>query len=87
MSATQNTRPSGGWRVAAMLAFVAGGFLASIGARADNSIDSVAVSRGSTGRTVVKMTLKEPMGTPPAGFSINNPPRIALDFPATANGT
>jgi type IV pilus assembly protein PilQ len=61
--------------------------LVSFSVWADNSIDSVAVSRGSTGRTVVKMTMKEPMTAAPAGFSINNPPRIALDFPATANGT
>ena len=54
---------------------------------ADNSIDTVAVSRGTAGRTVIKMTLKEPLAAAPAGFSINNPPRIALDFPATGNGT
>ncbi|MEP6701513.1 MAG: type IV pilus secretin PilQ [Betaproteobacteria bacterium] len=31
--------------------------------------------------------MKEPLAAAPAGFSINNPPRIALDFPATANAT
>jgi type IV pilus assembly protein PilQ len=36
---------------------------------------------------VIKMTMKEPMAAAPAGFSISNPPRIALDFPATANAT
>jgi type IV pilus assembly protein PilQ len=54
---------------------------------ADNSIDAVEVSRGTAGRTVIKMTLREPLASAPAGFSINNPPRIALDFPATGNGT
>ncbi|MBK7469989.1 MAG: type IV pilus secretin PilQ [Betaproteobacteria bacterium] len=54
---------------------------------ADNSIDAVAVSRGTAGRTVIKMTLKEPMAAAPAGFSISNPPRIALDFPNTGNST
>ena len=63
------------------------GMLLSALAWGDNSIDAVAVSRGTAGRTVIKMTLKEPLATAPAGFSINNPPRIALDFPATGNGT
>jgi type IV pilus assembly protein PilQ len=34
---------------------------------------------------IVKITLAQPMPNPPAGFSINNPPRIALDFPNTVN--
>ncbi len=54
-------------------------------AQAPNSIDSVTVSKGSSGRTVVKFTLKAPLANPPAGFAINNPPRIALDFPDTGN--
>jgi type IV pilus assembly protein PilQ len=87
MSALHITPPPARWRFAAVAAVFACSLLSAIGARADNSIDSVAVSRGSTGRTVVKMTMKEPMSGAPAGFSINNPPRIALDFPATANGT
>jgi type IV pilus assembly protein PilQ len=87
MSALHITPPPARWRFAAVAAVFACSLLSAIGARADNSIDSVAVSRGSSGRTVVKMTMKEPMSGAPAGFSINNPPRIALDFPATANGT
>ena len=54
-------------------------------AQTPNSIDSVTVSKGSSGRTVVKFTLKAPLANPPAGFAINNPPRIALDFPDTGN--
>jgi type IV pilus assembly protein PilQ len=34
----------------------------------------------------VKVTLSEPMTNPPAGFTLSNPSRIALDFPSTANG-
>jgi type IV pilus assembly protein PilQ len=30
--------------------------------------------------------MKAPLANPPAGFAIQNPPRIALDFPDTANG-
>ena len=81
-------RPVIGFRNGAggMIFAMAAMLLSSL-AWADNSIDTVAVSRGTAGRTVIKMTLKEPLAAAPAGFSINNPPRIALDFPATGNGT
>jgi type IV pilus assembly protein PilQ len=59
---------------------------ASANAQTGNSIDSLTVSKASSGRTVIKFTLKAPLPNPPAGFSISNPPRIALDFPDTGNG-
>ena len=37
------------------------------------------------GKVVVKVGLKQAPQNPPAGFTINNPPRIALDFPDTVN--
>ncbi len=52
-------------------------------AQAANSLEGLTVSKGTSGRTVVKFTLKAPLANPPAGFAINNPPRIALDFPET----
>src|SRR5438046_10330936 len=55
-------------------------------AQAGNTIEALTVSKGSSGRTVVKFTLRAPLANPPAGFSINNPPRIARDFPETGNG-
>ncbi len=57
-------------------------------ARADRATAStnVTVSRASSGRVVVRFQLKNPPANPPASFSINNPPRIALDFLDTANG-
>ena len=55
-------------------------------AQAGNSLEGLTVSKGSSGRTVIKFTLKAPLANPPAGFAINNPPRIALDFPETGNG-
>jgi type IV pilus assembly protein PilQ len=75
------------WAVVA--AFCAGIFALSAGpvcAQAGNSIDSLSVSKASSGRTVIKFTLKAPLANPPAGFAISNPPRIALDFPDTGNG-
>jgi len=74
---------------AVLAAFCAGIVALSAGpvcAQAGNSIDSVSVSKASSGRTVIKFTLKAPLPNPPAGFAITNPPRIALDFPDTANG-
>jgi len=56
-----------------------------VSAQTGNSIDSLSVSKASSGRTVVKFTLKAPLANPPAGFAISNPPRIALDFPDTGN--
>jgi type IV pilus assembly protein PilQ len=54
-------------------------------AQASNAIEQVSVTRGASGRTVVKFTLKAPPANPPAGFAIANPPRIALDFPDTSS--
>ena len=44
------------------------------------------MSRGTSGRTIVKFTLKNAPANPPAGFAIATPPRIALDFLDTGNG-
>jgi type IV pilus assembly protein PilQ len=77
-----------GRRAAAVVAaFFAACALAFAGAAAaqSNSIDSVAVSKGTSGRTIVKFTLKSPPANPPAGFAIASPPRIALDFLDTSN--
>lgn len=51
-----------------------------------NAIDAVDVLSGQGGKVVVKITTREPLANPPVAFSINNPPRIAFDFPGTANG-
>ena len=53
----------------------------------NNSIQSVNVSPQAGGRVLVRVTLKDPPANPPAGFTVNNPPRIALDFPNTGNAT
>ncbi|MEO8754422.1 MAG: type IV pilus secretin PilQ [Casimicrobiaceae bacterium] len=72
---------------AAALAVACALGLASVAfAQATNSIDNVTVSRASSGRIVVRLQLKSPPANPPASFSIQSPPRIALDFLDTANG-
>lgn len=50
-----------------------------------NTIQGVSVSPQPGGKVVVKVTLKETPTSPPAGFTINNPPRIAFDFPNTTS--
>ncbi len=50
-----------------------------------NRIEAISVAGSQGGQVVVKITLSHPLASPPAGFSVNNPPRIALDFPNTAN--
>jgi type IV pilus assembly protein PilQ len=55
-------------------------------ADAQNSITALNVSSTGDGTTVIKVELAQPLANVPAGFTINTPPRIALDFPNTANG-
>jgi len=54
-------------------------------AQTANTIDALTVSKGSSGNTIVRFTLKSPPANPPAGFAIASPPRIALDFLDTGN--
>jgi type IV pilus assembly protein PilQ len=50
-----------------------------------NSIEAISIVGQQGGNIIVKITLKQPLANPPAGFTINNPPRIAFDFPNTGN--
>jgi type IV pilus assembly protein PilQ len=49
-----------------------------------NAIESVNISPQAGGRVIVRVLMKEPPSNPPVGFSVTNPPRIALDFLNTA---
>lgn len=51
-----------------------------------NSITALSISSTGSGKTVIKVELTQPLANSPAGFTINTPPRIAFDFPNTANG-
>ena len=54
-------------------------------ARAEsNSIQSVTSTRQGDA-TYLRITMEKPPANPPAGFTIANPPRIALDFADTTN--
>ncbi len=50
-----------------------------------NGIEGIAVAGQQGGNIIVKITLRQPLANPPAGFTIDNPPRIAFDFPDTEN--
>jgi type IV pilus assembly protein PilQ len=63
----------------------------AFGARAEvaagdvNSIQSISAIPGAGGKIVLKIGLKNALTNQPAAFTINTPPRIAFDFPGTAN--
>ncbi|MGB7597889.1 MAG: type IV pilus secretin PilQ [Gallionella sp.] len=61
-------------------------FVPQVNADELNSISALSLSTGN-GVTVIKVELKQPLAKLPAAFTINTPPRIAFDFPNTANGT
>ena len=69
------------------LAVAAGFAIAASAAFAQNSIEAVNVSAQQGGSTLVKITLKGAPAATPASFVVNNPPRIAFDFPGTTNGS
>ena len=54
-------------------------------ALAENTIQSI-TSTQQGGADVVRIEMSEPLSAPPTGFSIQTPPRVALDLPGVANG-
>jgi len=68
----------------AWLLWLVGLALFSAQAYAQNSIDNFEVSQ-QAGKTVVRITTKEPLKSVPPNFSVATPARIAFDFPNTAN--
>lgn len=51
-----------------------------------NKIESVDFSSLPGGRVNIRVVTTQPLANPPAGFTLNNPSRIALDFPRVASG-
>jgi type IV pilus assembly protein PilQ len=82
VTGVRSARGTRAWLLALLLLLASGAAFA----QATNSIDAMTVSKGASGRTIVKFVLKNALANPPAGFAIATPPRIALDFPDTANG-
>ncbi len=70
---------------AAVLACIALSPLAQAEPLPSNSIDAVNVAQQGN-EVALRIDLKEPLASPPPGFSVANPAKIALDFQSTANG-
>ena len=51
----------------------------------DNAVQSVETTTLPGGKVIVRVNLKKALTTTPAGFTVGNPPRIALDLPNTGN--
>lgn len=71
------------WRTRALTFVFTLGACAS--AWAQNTIQSIGSSQ-QAGAEVIRVELSEPLSAVPAGFSIQSPPRIAIDLPGVANG-
>lgn len=51
-----------------------------------NKIEKIDFTGLPGDRVAITITTTQPLANPPAGFTINTPPRIALDFPNVGNG-
>ncbi len=68
-------------------AFVCAGVaLAQGGVAGSNEVQSINVAQ-QAGAVVIKLGMKQPLSAVPASFSVANPARVAIDFPATTNAT
>ena len=54
-------------------------------ANGGNAIQAITAQGLPGGKVVIKFTLKQKLASPPGTFSVNTPPRIALDFADTSN--
>ena len=52
-----------------------------------NAVESVETTTLPNGQVMVRVNLKHALNGTPAGFTVGNPPRIALDLPDTGNAT
>jgi len=69
------------------LTLVSGLSLAEEQSALKNKIESVDFSSLPGGRVAIHIKTTVPLKNAPAGFTLNGPARIALDFPGVANGT
>jgi type IV pilus assembly protein PilQ len=51
----------------------------------ENAIQAITAQGMAGGKVVIKFTMKQKLANPPGTFSVNTPPRIALDFADTTN--
>jgi len=69
----------------AVVALAAAAPLAWAQGAAKNAVESISFSSVQGGKIIVKIGLKDALSTAPQGFTVTNPPRIAIDLPDTVN--
>lgn len=82
MKHNQENRIMSMWRVRALALVL--GFSAPLASWAQNAIQSINSTQQGTAE-VVRIELSEPLAAVPAGFTIQTPPRIAIDLPGVSN--
>ena len=73
------------WRAALAALSAASALFVPLSSWAQNTIQSITSSQ-QAGTEVVRVELSEPLTAVPNGFSVQAPPRIAIDLPGVANG-
>jgi len=73
------------WRAALAALSAASALFAPLSSWAQNTIQSITSSQ-QAGTEVVRIELSEALSAVPNGFSIQAPPRIAIDLPGVSNG-
>ncbi len=84
MSSHQENPTMTQWRAAVAALSAAGALLLAPAAWAQNAIQSITSSQ-QAGTEVVRIELSEPLAGVPNGFSVQSPPRIAIDLPGVGN--
>ena len=82
MKSNQENRIMSMWRVRALALVL--GIGAPLAGWAQNAIQSINSTQQGTAE-VVRIELSEPLAPVPAGFTIQTPPRIAIDLPGVTN--
>ena len=73
------------WRAALAALSAASALFVPLSSWAQNAIQSITSSQ-QAGTEVVRVELSEPLTAVPNGFSVQAPPRIAIDLPGVTNG-
>ena len=82
MKSNQENQMAAKWRSRALA--LALSFGACVPALAQNAIQSINSSQQG-GSEVIRVEMSEPLTAVPAGFSVQTPPRIAIDLPGVVN--
>ncbi|MFN8986071.1 MAG: type IV pilus secretin PilQ [Burkholderiales bacterium] len=64
----------------------AAGYVTDAKAQQRNSLESINASTQAGGKVIIRATFKSPLSAVPNGFTVTNPPRIAIDLPNIVNG-